>query len=255
MKALILAGGRGSRINEISEEMNKCIIPLNGKPIIEYNLDTLIDIEISEIIIVVGYKAEHIINQYGINHKGKRVRYVIQWEQKGLVHAIECSKEYLDEDFLLLLGDELILKPDHQNMLREFENLNVFGMCGVVPVDDMNKISKTYSIFQDSKNRIFRLVEKPIRPLNNLMGTGNCVFRKEILSYIEKTPINQNRKEKELPDLVQCAIDDGNIIKSFVISKRYFNINSKEDFEEALYCFGRNNYLLDEASYSNSIRK
>lgn len=62
LKALILAGGRGSRVNEISEERNKCMIPLQGKPLIEYNLLRLAGLDvIDEIVIVVGYKAEDII--------------------------------------------------------------------------------------------------------------------------------------------------------------------------------------------------
>ncbi len=237
MKALILAGGRGSRINEFAAGSNKCTIPLNGKPIIEYNLDAIKDLDISEIIIVVGYKAEEIINRYGNNYKGKRIQYVIQWEQKGLVHAIENSKEFLTEDFLLLLGDELIYKPDHTGMMNRFRESDVFAVCGVVPVSNMEKISKTYSLFQDDKNTIYRLVEKPKKPFNNLMGTGNCIFNKDIVSYIEKTPINYNRKEKELPDLIQCAIDEGRSIKSFEISTAYFNVNSREDFDEALKFF------------------
>jgi len=67
--------------------------------------------------------------------------------------------------------------------------------------------------------------------MNNIMGTGNCIFKNEILSYIKQTPINQKRGEKELPDLIQCAIDDGNIIKLFVICDNYFNINSPEELK------------------------
>tara|TARA_B100000315_G_C14593479_1_gene597301 strand:+ start:7008 stop:7736 length:729 start_codon:yes stop_codon:yes gene_type:complete len=242
MKALILAGGRGSRINEIYKNINKCLMPLNGKTIIEYNLDTIKDLDISEVIIVVGYKAEEIINKFGNNYKGKRIKYVIQWEQRGLVNAIEYCKELIDEDFLLLLGDELFFRPDHNGMLRKFQEIDVFAMCGVVPVSDIKKISNTYSIFLNDKNTIYRLVEKPDKPFNNFMGTGNCVFKKEIFQYIEKTPINYIRKEKELPDLIQCAIDDGRVVKSYNISSNYFNINSKEDMDEALTFFeGMNN--------------
>lgn len=65
------------------------------------------------------------------------------------------------------------------------------------------------------------------------MGTGSCIFRKEIFSYIEQTPINQERKEKELPDLIQCAIDDGNPVNLFEICSRYINVNSEKDLKEA----------------------
>ena len=61
MKALILAGGRGNRINEFSETQNKCMISFRGKPLIEHILQQIAVLDISEIIIVVGYKAEDII--------------------------------------------------------------------------------------------------------------------------------------------------------------------------------------------------
>ena len=86
MKALILAAGRGSRINELSNSSNKCMITLNDKPVIEYILDTIIKLDVSEIIIVVGYKAEDLIDRYGTNYKGRTIVYVNQSEQKGLVH-------------------------------------------------------------------------------------------------------------------------------------------------------------------------
>jgi dTDP-glucose pyrophosphorylase len=234
MKALILAGGRGKRLSEHSEQQNKCMISINGKPTIEYSLQCAVNAKISEIIIVVGYKAEEIVNLYGNNYKGKTNKYVIQHDQKGLVHAIECAKAAIgDDDFMLMLGDELMLGPRHREMMDVFEKEKLFGICGVVKVEDVSLINKTYSIIESNDNQIYRLIEKPSKPMNNSMGTGNCIFRNEILSYIGQTPINQKRGEKELPDLIQCAIDNGNIVKSFVICNKYFNINSNEELREA----------------------
>src|SRR3990170_2940342 len=110
MKALILAGGRGKRLDDLSIQNNKCMTKINGRPAIEYNLDNAVDSGVDEIIIVVGYRAEDIINYLGNKYKNKRLSYVIQWEQRGLVHAIECSKEALaGDDFMLLLGDEIMV--------------------------------------------------------------------------------------------------------------------------------------------------
>ena len=66
------------------------------------------------------------------------------------------------------------------------------------------------------------------------MGTGDCVFRNGIFNYIDVTPIHHEREEKELPDLIQCAIDDGGkTVKSFMICDRYSNINSEDDIQMA----------------------
>ncbi|MHC9544285.1 MAG: nucleotidyltransferase family protein [Vulcanimicrobiota bacterium] len=235
MKALILAGGRGRRLEALSESTNKCMLEFRGKPVIEFNINRACQIEeIDEIIILVGCRAEDIINRYGICYGGKRIRYVIQWEQKGLVHAINCCREALGkDDFFLLLGDEILINSRHMEMYRTFSEQGLFGVCGVLVQPDPAKISKTYTVIVDQENRLFRLIEKPKKALNNYQGTGHCIFRNELLSYIERTPIHPERGEKELPDLVQCAVDDGQVVKIFNICDIYTNINSPEDLQEA----------------------
>ena len=93
MKALILAGGRGSRLNEFTKDKNKSMIKLFEKPLIEYNLEHALEAEVSEIIIVVGYKKEEVMKYVGKEYGGIKVNYVLQKKQKGVVHAIECAKE------------------------------------------------------------------------------------------------------------------------------------------------------------------
>lgn len=230
MKALVLAGGRGSRLNELSEELNKCMIRIGGRPVIEYSLDSAVKANIDEIIVVVGYRAEAIINAYGNNYKGKRLSYVIQWEQRGLVHAIECARQAIGcDDFMLFLGDEVMVNPRHTNMLAEFQSEKAFVLCGILKVKDLALIKRTYAITQDENSVIRRLVEKPKNPHNDLMGTGDCIFKNGIFDYIEDTPIHHERREKELPDLIQCAIDDGKLVKSYLICDYYANINSHDD--------------------------
>jgi len=234
MKILILAGGKGQRMAETTKEKNKCLIEIekiHGKPLIEYSLDYAVELsDISGIVIVVGYKAKDIMSKYGDQYKGKKIEYVFQPDQRGLVHAIECAEKSIGgENFVLMLGDELMVSPRHIEMIEKFNKEGLFGVCGGVFVSDKNLVRKTYDIIQEENGIILRLVEKPSDPVNNIMGTGNCVFRNEIFNYIKKTPINPERGEKELASLVQCAIDSGRMFKSFNICDKYFNINCKED--------------------------
>ena len=94
MKALILAGGRGKRLGKVCQDQNKCMIEIEGKPLIGYSLDCAVLTNVSEIIIVVGYRAEEIINTFGNSYKKKLIKYITQPNQKGLVHAIEFVKRY-----------------------------------------------------------------------------------------------------------------------------------------------------------------
>lgn len=230
MKALILAAGRGKRLGDMTNGINKCMIEIRGKPLLEYNLDRVADCKnIEEIIIVVGYRANDIVDRYGLSYRNMPIKYVTQLKQHGLVHAIECSTEALDgHDFFLLLGDEFLENSRHVEMMGFFILNDVMGVCGILNQDNVSEISKTYSVllYDDT---IIRLIEKPKHPINNLQGTGHCIFKNEMLNYIKYTPIHYLRKEKELPDFIQCAVDDGKIIKTFNICDAYNNINSESD--------------------------
>jgi dTDP-glucose pyrophosphorylase len=235
VKALILAAGRGSRLGERTDDGNKCMLRLFGKPLVRYSLENAVKAGVAEIVMVVGYRAEAIINAFGIEFEGTRIRYVIQEDQRGLVHAVESAKNVIDgDDFMLFLADEILWHPDHASMLESFERDELFVMCGVVQEKEAAEIRKTYAVIEDDRDRrIYRLIEKPRNPPNEIRGTGNCIFRANIFDYVELTPINQNRGEKELPDLIQCAIDDGLLVRSFDIGDGYVNINTPDDIERA----------------------
>ena len=231
IKALILAGGRGRRLNDLSAKTNKCMIKFHNKHLIENSLHNALILKVKEIVIIVGYLPEQIINKFGNSYNGIKIKYVTQPAPKGVVNAIECAQKAIgNSDFILMLGDEFFIDPDHCNMYEIFKNDKLFCICGVIEVDDLSKISKTYSILIDERNKkILKLTEKPNTPYNNLMGTGNIIFNSKIFNYINKTPINSIRDEKELPDLIQSAINDGKIGYYFKLSSTYINVNTPQD--------------------------
>jgi dTDP-glucose pyrophosphorylase len=236
MKALILAAGRGQRLGPHNpDDGNKCMLRLFGRPLIQYSLQNAVAAGVTEIVVVAGHRAEAIINEFGIDYEGTRIRYVLQHEPQGLVHAMETAQETIDgQDFMLFLADEILWHPHHPAMVKKFEEDRLFVICGVVQEQKREEICKTYALIEDDRDRrIYRLIEKPRNPPNSVRGTGNCIFRSAIFDYIPLTPINQNRQEKELPDLIQCAIDDGHPVKSFDIGDGYVNINTPEDIRIA----------------------
>jgi glucose-1-phosphate thymidylyltransferase/bifunctional UDP-N-acetylglucosamine pyrophosphorylase/glucosamine-1-phosphate N-acetyltransferase len=234
MKALILAGGRGSRLEDWTKERNKSMIKLYEKPLIENNLDHAVDIGVSEIILVCCYKPEEIRKYIGNEYKGVKVRYIIEKEGRGLVSAIENAKEELGKsDFILMLADEILIEANLREMIRKFKKEELFAVCGIIYEEDKLSIAKTYTAMVNEKNRAFRLIEKPKVKINNIKGTGHCVLKNEILNYIERTPINAIRGQKELVDLIQVAIDDGKKVCVYPVTKEYVNVNTKEDFELA----------------------
>jgi len=232
MQALILAAGRGKRINDISRFQNKCMINLHGKPLLAFHLEEAVKLDVREVIITVGYLAEAIIDHFGNEFQGVPIRYVKQTNQHGLVHAIEVAAPYITDDFLLMLGDEFFVRPDYAGLIKKFIENDPFGVCGVAYDNDPESIRKTYSLLLGENFKIHRLIEKPRKPANSLKGTGVCAFKKEILAYIQYTPVHYLRKEKELPGLIQEAVDDGEDIVCYPFCKKYFNINHTDDLEK-----------------------
>ena len=79
------------------------MLKFGGIHLIEYSLENAVKLQVKEIVIVVGYLAEQIINAFGNNYCGITIKYVIQWNQKGLVDAIKCSQNTIGKsDFILL---------------------------------------------------------------------------------------------------------------------------------------------------------
>ena len=79
--------------------------------------------------------------------------------------------------------------------------------------------------------KIYRLIEKPRFPINNIKGTGHCIMKNDILEHIERTPINMNRGEKEMVDMIQLAIDEGKDVEIFNIADKYVNVNTERDLK------------------------
>jgi dTDP-glucose pyrophosphorylase len=233
LKALILAAGRGTRLSTTLNGKNKCLTIAQDKPIIGHALDKLCTLkEIESFVIVVGYKAEAIIDYCGHEYKRKKIIYVFQENLNGLVNAIECAKDNIGEDdFLLHLGDEYFVEPDYSKMLEKFYSEKCFSLIGTVRVNNLNLIQKTYTFSYNLRGEVCNLIEKPIQAYNNFMGTGNVIFKAGIIDYIQQTPINQMRGERDLTDLIKTCIMAGKKVKYFVLSKKYVNLNVPEDMK------------------------
>lgn len=234
LKALILAGGRGKRLGEHTQDINKAILKFGGKHLIEFSLENAAALGVDEIIILVGYMRGLVIRAVGDSYRGIPVRYATQFEQRGVVHAMDCCRHLIGgADFILQLADEYFVEPRHADFYRFFRDERAFAVCGIVHVRDAARIKKTYSVEADpATKRIVRLIEKPAQSANDIMGSGNILFCNEIFKYMDATPANPVRGEKELPDLVQCAINDGQRVLYFPLASAYLNINTPEDFLE-----------------------
>ena len=166
MKALILAAGDGKRLMPLTAECPKPMVLLNGRPLLEYVLDELPD-EVSDIILIVGYRNEKIKAHFGASYKGKPITYIEQKERLGTAHAVQASRPLIHEKFLLLNGDDIGdkssfeegIKYDYCLFVSEHDEPSRFGVVEVNPDDTLKNI-----------------VEKPEKPATNTVSTGTMVL-------------------------------------------------------------------------------
>lgn len=233
MKGLVLAAGRGSRINNVTKGNNKCLISIDNKSIISYTVEKLCSLdEISECIVVVGYKAEDIKKCIGNEVNGKKIIYCFQQEQKGLIDAIEVAGNSLDDDdFFMVLGDEFVYEDNYKLAIEEFKQSKFTGLIGIIKVEDIDLVKKTYTFDIDKYMNMIGFIEKPKQPLNNYMGTGNVIFSGKVLDLLKKVPVNHVRGERELVGLFNLMIEEEEKMSAFIVGSEYINLNTSNDLE------------------------
>jgi NDP-sugar pyrophosphorylase family protein len=228
MKALILATGRGRSFEDGDEYTNSCMSVAGGRYLIEYSLQSAVQSWVEEIVIVVGDRAESVINAFGIVYGNIRISYVLGAGAEGFAGSLERAAEALEgDDFVLFVADEIVCNSQTTDMIRFFYDEDAFAVCGVVQTVNLDDIKNSYAVMLNSfDGRIYRLVAKPRKPVNSYMGTNNCVFKNEILEYLSRSSCTSRNVQGQLTDLVQCAIDDGNNVRLFPVGSRYVMVNS-----------------------------
>src|SRR5258706_9543142 len=120
MKAVILAAGKGTRMRNLTNEMPKPMLQVQGRPILEHILQGILAADIREIFIVTGFRAEVVEDYFGDGSKwGCRIAYGRQVVQDGTGKAPELAKEFIGSSpFLLTYGDILIRRKQSQQVMN-----------------------------------------------------------------------------------------------------------------------------------------
>ena len=237
MKAIILAIGSREGMYLEEDEAGSCMRVFEGRHLIQYSLDAAIMSKAEEILIAAGSEAEEIINAFGITYRDIRVKYVLLKEELGFFHAMGQAREVLEHDeFILFRGDEIVCNPHPYEMIENFYEQDLFVECGVVPVTATHVVSHGYGIIYDPYDyRVYRIVNSPRRPVNGFLGTSICVFRNEVVEYLEPVYRDGQYEKSGFPDMIQCVIDDGYPVKLFVVGSACVEMNSTDECSDVEY--------------------
>lgn len=205
MKAVILAAGEGKRCRPLTLTRSKVMLPVANKPILEHVISALVKNDIQDIILVVGYEKERIMDYFedGLNF-GVKIEYIEQKAQIGTAHAISQARQMIgqdEENFIVVNGDNIIGPDAIYDLISGAQGDATILTC---KKDDVSN----YGVIVAKGKSVKEIIEKPKTLVSHLINTGIYLFRPDIFEMIERTPIS-TAGEYAITDTLQTMIDNG----------------------------------------------
>ncbi|MHB9288032.1 UTP--glucose-1-phosphate uridylyltransferase AglF [Halobacteriales archaeon Cl-PHB] len=230
MKAVVLAAGKGRRLRPLTDDKPKGMVEVAGKPILTHCFEQLADLGAEELIVVVGYKKEVIISHYDDEFEGIPITYAHQREQKGLAHALLSVEEHIDDDFMLILGDNIFdANLDDVINRQQEDRADAAFLVEEVPWDEAGR----YGVCDTNDyGEITDVIEKPEDPPTNLVMTGFYTFTPAIFHACHLVQPS-NRGEYEISEAIDLLIQSGRTIDAIRMDGWRVDVGYPEDRDEA----------------------
>ena len=230
MEAVVLAAGEGTRLRPLTADKPKGMVAVAEKPILTHCFEQLVELGADELVVVVGYMKEAIIDHYGDAFDGVPITYAHQREQMGLAHALLTVEEHVDGDFMLMLGDNLFDANLQDVVRRQREDrADAAFLVEEVPSEEASR----YGVCDTNDyGEITEVVEKPDDPPTNLVMTGFYTFTPAIFHACQLVQPS-NRGEYELSEAVDLLIRSGRTIDAIGLAGWRVDVGYPEDRDRA----------------------
>ena len=201
-KAIILAGGKGTRLSPLTKVLNKQLLPLYDKPLIFYPLSVLMLAGIKEILIITNKGETNLFKKILGNGEnlGIKIFYKEQKKPNGLPEAFIIGEKFIkNQSVALILGDNFFYGQGFTNRIREKIKENRGATIFTYIVNN----PKDYGIIElDKNNKIKNILEKPKKTKSRLAITGFYLFDKNVINFSKQLKPSK-RKELEIVDLIK----------------------------------------------------
>ncbi len=197
MKAIITAGGRGTRLRPLTFTLNKHLVPIANKPMIFFALEKIARAGIKEVGIIINPGDTELPSQIGVGSIwGLKITYIPQeGGALGLAHAVASAKEFVgNESFLFYLGDNIVL-ADLAFLISRFEKDNLSALLAFSKVQDPQR----FGVPEFEGDKLVRVIEKPSNPKSDFAVTGIYIYNSDIFDAVNNIKPS-HRGELEISD-------------------------------------------------------
>ena len=219
--AVIMAGGRGERLLPLTLNTPKPLLKIGDKPIIEHNIDRLVEYGIKNIQISINYLGEQIENYFGDgDRKGVSIKYIREERPLGTIGAVSLAETF-EQDTILLMNSDLLTNIDYGNFYNEFIRSGASMAVATVP----HHVDLPYAILELDEERVISLQEKP--RYTYFANAGIYLIRTDLLECIPKG------KFFNATDMMEKVIGDGKKLINYVILEYWLDIGRINDYRKA----------------------
>lgn len=228
MKAIIPVAGAGTKLRPHSYTQPKALIPLAGKTVLSIIIDQLREAGINEFVFIVGYLGDKIRDYVLAKYPDIQAQYVQQIDRQGIGHAIQLTRNAVNDDEVIVVLGDTICEYDVQAVVNSPDS-----MLGVKKVDDPREFGVAVI---DDKSTITHVIEKPQIPKSNMALVG--IYKiKESAKLFEclANNVQQGLKthgEYSLTDAIDCMLKQGIHMKAFKV-ENWFDCGRKETLLES----------------------
>lgn len=229
MQAVVLAAGKGTRLRPLTDDKPKGMVEIDGEPILTHCFDQLVDLGADELVVVVGYLKERIIDHFGDEYDGVPITYTHQREQQGLAHALLTVEEHIDDDFMLILGDN-VFEANLEDVVRrqKEDRADAAFLVEEVPWEEASR----YGVCDTNKyGEITDVVEKPDDPPSNIVMTGFYTFTPAIFHACHLVQPS-GRDEYEISEAIDLLIQSGRTIDAIGLDGWRIDVGYPDDRDE-----------------------
>jgi NDP-sugar pyrophosphorylase family protein len=228
--AIILAAGRGARLKPFTDHTPKPLVLIQGKTLLEYNLENLYDL-VDEYIIVTSWLEDKIKNYFNKSFKGKKITYKTQQNPKG--GTLDAFRTGLVENnkarYIVTNSDQILDKKYYQILSQKIKENSKQAYILASLWEDKDELKKYGVIVCKEENNFQEIIEKPQEFVSNLVNIGLYYFPNQITNFIPEK--QASIKEEYITDLINFY-SQKNIVKVLQVKGQIIDITSMADLEK-----------------------